>query len=420
MLQGPIGPFFKELSDFLKQEKQNVHKINFWGGDVLYYNDGINFKLDTSKWNSFFLNTLRQKKITDLILFGDRRIYHEKAIEIITRERLKIRIWVFEEGYFRPNWITMDHYGANYRSSIRNLDDTSAISKTNNSHVTEIKPWIKEAVPTIGAYYAAGLISKYWFPNYEYHRTTHPLIEMSGWALKWFQNKAFPIKNNFSPLSNNFYICALQLESDFQIRKYSPFKTMYEFMDLTMKSFSQNCQNNDFLIVKDHPYNEKWIKRKNECQLLSKKYNIEHRVVYIQNYPLSNLLNNCLGVVTSNSSLGLFIINENIKVKALGNAFWNINDITYQDKLDTFWQSNFKPNKKLVEKLNHNIFSKTQYNGSFYSVTGRHLAIQNIKDVLLNGDQDIENLQENLTVFFKNTKSPSSENIKHKRVDFKV
>ena len=37
LLQGPIGPFFWRLANFLKIRNADVVKINFNGGDALFY-----------------------------------------------------------------------------------------------------------------------------------------------------------------------------------------------------------------------------------------------------------------------------------------------------------------------------------------------------------------------------------------------
>jgi len=49
---------------------------------------------------------LSEWEITDIILFGDCRPVHAAAIAIAKRHQ--IPHYVFEEGYLRPNWITLE------------------------------------------------------------------------------------------------------------------------------------------------------------------------------------------------------------------------------------------------------------------------------------------------------------------------
>ena len=50
LLQGPIGPFFRNLGDDLIQAGATVHKINFNGGDWLFYPTS---KINCQAYNQF-------------------------------------------------------------------------------------------------------------------------------------------------------------------------------------------------------------------------------------------------------------------------------------------------------------------------------------------------------------------------------
>ena len=54
-----------------------------------------------------------RKGVTDLLVFGDWRLHHRQAVHIA---RLRgIRVWAFDEGYIRPDWIIMEEGGVNGR-----------------------------------------------------------------------------------------------------------------------------------------------------------------------------------------------------------------------------------------------------------------------------------------------------------------
>ncbi len=40
LLQGPVGPFFRRLADDLTRAGAQVFKVNFNGGDWLFYQNG--------------------------------------------------------------------------------------------------------------------------------------------------------------------------------------------------------------------------------------------------------------------------------------------------------------------------------------------------------------------------------------------
>jgi capsular polysaccharide export protein len=394
LLQGPIGSFFKELSEDLKSKECNVYKINFWGGDILYYPDGITFDKDIKEWEKFISNFCIKNKITDIVLFGDRRPYHEKAIEALSKISNNFNIWVLEEGYFRPHWVTVDQYGSNYRSHINtklDMEDEN-YSKLNKENFYHIEPWLKEGILTILNYYFISLITKPFFSKYKHHRLKHPLIELFGWGYKLLAS-ATKIKNDEKKIEEakeklqNHFVLALQLETDFQIRKYSPFKNLEEVMEKTIVSFSRNAPKDSNLIVKAHPYDETWFLKEMSFNKLVKKYGIEKRAAFINNCTASTLIKDCKGVITVNSTFALFVLERNIPVKALGKAFWNQEKVCDQKNIDNFWQSPENPDEKSFYDLKHRIL-KTQINGNFYSKQGKRILLNKISDYLLETRQD--------------------------------
>ena len=67
-----------------------------------------------------FETLLREKSITDIVLYGDTRPIHAHAID---RARdLGVRIHVFEEGYLRPYWVTYERDGSTGHSKLMDMD----------------------------------------------------------------------------------------------------------------------------------------------------------------------------------------------------------------------------------------------------------------------------------------------------------
>ncbi len=107
LLQGPLGPFFKRLGRDLQQAGAQVYKIDFNGGDWLFSPRGsIKFRGHLEQWPGFFEHILDQYQIDTVMLFGDCRPIHQIAHKIAARRKLELG--VFEEGYIRPNFITLE------------------------------------------------------------------------------------------------------------------------------------------------------------------------------------------------------------------------------------------------------------------------------------------------------------------------
>ena len=65
-----------------------------------------------------------EEQVTDLHVFGDWRPLHREAV-LLARVR-GIRVWAYEEGYLRPDYITMEQGGVNGLSSLPNTREGMA------------------------------------------------------------------------------------------------------------------------------------------------------------------------------------------------------------------------------------------------------------------------------------------------------
>lgn len=122
-LQGVCSPFFARLADRLKADGHRVFRINFNAGDWLYWGGrpAWNYRGHISGLRDFLDDKYRKFDISDQILFGDRRPVHRPAVN--HGEVCGVRTHVFEEGYFRPYWVTLEREGVNGHSLLpRDLD----------------------------------------------------------------------------------------------------------------------------------------------------------------------------------------------------------------------------------------------------------------------------------------------------------
>ena len=117
-LQGVCSPFYPRLGQRLAAEGHRVVKVQFNGGDTLYWKRDCGpvhtFRAPQHELPAFIESLWERYGITDQIVFGDRRPVHRPAIEAAPAQG--IRTHVFEEGYFRPFWITLEREGVNGHS----------------------------------------------------------------------------------------------------------------------------------------------------------------------------------------------------------------------------------------------------------------------------------------------------------------
>ena len=117
-LQGPHGPFFRRLGRALARQGDTVIRVNCCGGDVVDWPRPHTrlFRKKPTVWSEWIARLMDKEQVTDLHVFGDWRPLHREAV-LLAKVR-GIRIWAYEEGYLRPDYITMEQGGVNGLSSL--------------------------------------------------------------------------------------------------------------------------------------------------------------------------------------------------------------------------------------------------------------------------------------------------------------
>ncbi|PIR34243.1 MAG: capsular biosynthesis protein [Alphaproteobacteria bacterium CG11_big_fil_rev_8_21_14_0_20_44_7] len=387
-LQGPMGNFFTKLAEGLKSEGCKVMRINFNGGDRFYWNDAdsIDFKLTQDKWPAYIADVARLRKVTDLVVYGDCRPLHKDAIAAL--KPLGVRVHVFEEGYIRPHWITLERDGVNAYSLLSR--DPVFYMKKNAKKLPEAKVFGHNmyymTFNTIMYFYAALPTLNSEFKNYRHHFDHTPTETMIAWIPRLATVFYRKIKAKFQQrriVKTDYFLVPLQLGRDWQIREHSDFSDIHDFIEFVVRSFAKNAAKNQRLLFKNHPLDNGLLEVQKSVEKFAMKYDIAKRVEFIDGGHLPSLLDNCKGVITVNSTAGLSAIHHAAPTIALGDAIYNIEGLVNKCGLDEFWKKAKKPSRTLYEKFRNYISYKTQINGSFYNPKGVALAVENALDRIL-------------------------------------
>ena len=154
LLQGPVGPFFQRLAQDLTQAGAQVFKVNFNGGDWFFYpSNAFHYRGTSQDWPAYFEALLDRLHVDMVMLFGDCRPIHTVAHEVA--HRFGIEIGVFEEGYIRPHYITLERYGVN---------DNSQLSRSPITYLNSSLPPLEQTQPLGSTFrYAATWAVLYYF-----------------------------------------------------------------------------------------------------------------------------------------------------------------------------------------------------------------------------------------------------------------
>lgn len=404
LLQGVASPFFNQLENALLNANQKCLKVNFCGGDLFageYFRKArnhINYQGTLDALLEFYTEIFSKNEITDIALFGDTRPIHHDAITLANQN--SIRIHVFEEGYFRPNWVTLDNGGVNAYSSIYLASKNQAEWFLNKA--TDLN-WKEQTQPAGGGllirawhdirFHLASFVLKKKFPHYKTHRPDSPLAEYWGFVRRiplvhfYHNRRSNQVIDKLLESQIPYYLLPMQLQADSQMRLHSSFKSLSEVIEKTLVSFSQHAPEKSTLVIKLHPLDPWFINYQKVIEQLITDLGInEARIVYLEAGNMDNLLTQCKGTVLVNSTVGTSALSVNCPVIALGSAIYNIKGLTFQGSLDDFWLNASPPNKELFEAFRQCYITNTQMNGSFYNQKGIAMAVSASIKKLLNQD----------------------------------
>ncbi|ECQ8687572.1 capsule biosynthesis protein [Campylobacter coli] len=370
LLQGPVGTFFHRLAIKMKKNKTKVFKLNFNGGDFLFYPSGKRCKCDEKDLENFYENFFKEKKTDAIVMYNDCRLIHAKAIKVA--KELGIGIWIFEEGYLRPYCITFEKDGVNANSSLpRDKNFYLSCNISTKESIKEIPGGFKFMAFSTFLYWFFSFLLAPFFNNKLHHRTLYP-FEFLFWFRSLYRKYLYKftekkLNQKIYSLEKKYFLAILQVYNDTQIKHHYK-KSIEEFIEELILSFANHARAKSYLVFKHHPMDRGYRNYSKLINGLSQKYHIEGRIFYVHDTYLPTLLKNALGCITINSTVGLSAILESCPTKVCGNAFYNFEGLAYPKKLQFFWREAhaYKPNPSLVINFKNYLLNTNQFNGNFY------------------------------------------------------
>lgn len=382
-LQGLATPFFARLGRGLREAGQTVWKVNFNAGDSLFWTEpgAIDYRGRPEDWPAEVLRLMRERAVTDLVLFADCRPLHVAAIA--QARALGIAVHVFEEGYLRPGWITLERDGTNGFSRLPRDPQVylaEGLAMEPLPLPAELgASFLRRAADDV-TYNLANLLGLWRFPHWQTHRGLNVWQEYMGWIARGLRR---PIASRRSHRriealiegGHPFYVFPLQLQSDFQIRVHSPFESMAEAIEIVIASFAAHAPAESHLAMKGHPLDNGLVNWGRVIAQVARRLGVAGRVHWIPEAPFGRLLAASRGVVTINSTAGAQAIWSGKPTVALGRAIYSLPGMTFQHGLDRFWAEGEPPDFTLVEAFRRVVAARCLIRGSFFSDEGIALGV---------------------------------------------
>ncbi|MDP5292281.1 capsular biosynthesis protein [Oceanimonas sp. CHS3-5] len=374
LLQGPLGPFFQHFSRFLSEQGVSVHKIHFNGGDGCWpcRGENIHYTGSLPEWRNFLHNYISENGIDTVFCYSDCREYH--AVARIYCQSHNIRFFVFEEGYLRPHYITLEQHGVNAHSPWygKLAQALPKQSPERVQHEFDIKANFKRRIYFAMRYYFSMHCCRWRFRHYVHHRHRPYWKEGIAWLKGWYTKYTHTahdkglLQTLADQHSKHIFLVPLQVADDFQIREHSHFNDVTESIVHITNSFATNASQNDVLLFKHHPMDRGYTNYSRLIHNLAAKHGLTGRVFYGYELPLPEVYRHCKGVVTVNSTVGMSALLHHVPTITLGKALYDVPGLTSQCSLDEFWQAPQPVSGDLFNRLRAFLLKHTQLNGSFY------------------------------------------------------
>ncbi|MCS6969498.1 MAG: capsular biosynthesis protein [Planctomycetes bacterium] len=371
LLQGPIGPFFRGLARELSRRGYRVVQVCCNGGDewfAAHELPWLRFQGRRDDCAGWLNELLKITEATRVVLFGDERPLHVVARKVCDARR--IAVWVVEEGYLRPHYLTFEQGGVNANSRLPR--DPAEIGRWQPRELPPPRAyqWVMlRRIMNCIIYYTALAWHRRRYPHYRHHRRTRLVPEALIWVRACVRRYWYAIsERRVLPLVRQHqgprFLLPLQVHNDIQMTVHSDFASVAAVIVHVVRSFVQHAAANALLIIKHHPMDRGYTDYRQLVQRLRKQYALQMRLVYCHDQPLPTLLSLVDGVVTVNSTVGISALLHGVPVICLGRAHYDIPGLTHQEGLASFWTRPEKPNQQLFKRYHSLLREQSQLNAS--------------------------------------------------------
>ena len=393
-LQGMPSPFFCRMGQALAGKGYRVTRINFCVGDWLFWPGAhaISYRGRYADWPRYISDFFDRHQVTDLVLLGEQRRYHKEAVQL-AQER-GIRVLANDFGYLRPDWMTLERDGMGGNSRFPR-DPNEIVRRSAGIPDADLAQRYRDSASGMMVadllFNFSNLFLGILYPHYR--RTDcrpHTLIYTFASAKHLLFTRLARQQNTrkvdeLIASKLPYVVLPLQLDHDFQIVSYSPFKGMLEVMRLVMESFARSADKGLRLVIKVHPWDTGMVNWGKAARLLAQEHAVADRLVFLDGGNLDTLARHAQGMITVNSTSGLHALQLGCPVKVLGQAVYDVDGLTFQGNLDAFWDTRTRPDASLLKAYINLMVATIQIRGVFFSEPGCTAAVQAAVQLLEDG-----------------------------------
>jgi capsular polysaccharide export protein len=384
LLQGPLGGFFGALArDITRRFGIPVVKVQFNAADVVFdrCDNAVHYSGNLDDLDAWYRRLWTKVRPRVVVCLGDHRPIHIAAKRVCNS--LGVPFYSCEEGYFRPNYVTIERGGNNACSPLRHqaMDAPDANSSSRPPAATAAPRHFGSNIANTAVlatiYQILMTFGRPWFPGYQHHRARGLWSEAFYWNRCFVRNRRYKRREMAQSVriaaeqAGDYYIVALQVFDDLQLRAHGRGWTPLRVIEDAVRSFAENAPAETVLLVKQHPLEVGHCDYAAHTADCANRYGVAARVIYLRYANQFALLERARGMLTINSTLGLAALQFGCPVLTLGDCLYVRPGLAASahdsSALDAFWQAPPVVDRELATRFRTQVLADTQINGDFYS-----------------------------------------------------
>jgi capsular polysaccharide export protein len=402
MLQGPHGPFFRQLARHLRAAGAEVWRVGFNRGDEAFWGiaDYIAYTGAPEGWAAFCAGTLDELKITDIILYGDARPVHSEAITLAKARNLTVH--VFEEGYLRPYWATYERGGSNGHSRLMTMSLAqmrAALAQSGMDQPRAPATWgdMREHVFYGALYHFFVLALNGRYRAFQPHRGITVAAEFRLHLKRLLLMPWHSLQRRIASLRIRmggfpYHLVLLQLDHDASFRAHSEFTSTSEFVEACLQAFAEGAPPHHHIVFKAHPLEDGRSAVAAAIHSGARRHGLVGRVHFVRGGKLARLLDSARSAVTVNSTAAQQVLWRGLPLKALGRAVYSLPEFVSNQPLADFFAAPTRPDSRGYRDYRHYLLETSQIPGGFYAARGRRQILRQVVDMILSAEDPYDAL----------------------------
>ena len=403
-LQGPHGPFFHRLGAMLRRAGAEVWRVGFNAGDRAFWfhpQSYLPFDGSPEDWPARLEALLDEKRVTDLVLYGDTRRIHAEAIAAARARGLTVH--VFEEGYMRPYWVSYERGGANGHSRLMDMgieEMRAALAQSDMEAPLPPGHWgdMRQHIFYGALYHWFVMFRNRDYRSFRPHRDLNVAQEFRLYLKRLLLMPLHRAERLLETLRIRrggfpYHLVLMQLEHDASFRQHSPFASLTEFLELVLEGFAEGAPGHHHLVFKAHPLEDGRAPVRRTIRAAATRLGIADRVHFVRGGKLAQLLNDARTAVTVNSTAGQQVLWRGIPLRVFGAAVYAKPAFVSNQPLAEFFAQPTRPDTRAYRDYRRYLLETSQVPGGFYSARGRRQLLRLVVDMMLSPDDPYDALR---------------------------